>query len=133
MQNFFQKLFKVNSSETNQAQREALVDLCILGMYSDPLVSLAEQDFLNDEFIQLQWKSGISFDLYLQGTIAKVRSINNDSLKIKELIQDIDRRLGSDEFKQKAVHELEQLIATDGVVKIEEEFLTQVKTVMGLL
>lgn len=132
MQNFFQKLFKVNSSETNQAQREALVDLCILGMYSDPLVSLAEQDFIKEEFIQLQWESVISFDLYLQGTIAKVRSLNNDRLKVKELIQDIDRRLGSNEFKQKAVNELEQLIATDGVIEIEKEFLTEVKTVMGL-
>jgi hypothetical protein len=132
MQNFFQKLFKVNSSETNQTQREALVDLCILGMYSDPLVSLAEQDFLKEEFIQLQWESAISFDLYLQGTIAKVRSLNNDRLKVKELIQDIDRRLGSNEFKQKAVNELEQLIATDGVIEIEKEFLTEVKTVMGV-
>jgi hypothetical protein len=132
MQNFFQKLFKSNSSETNQPQREALVDLCILGMYSDPRVSLAEQDFLKDEFIQLQWESVISFDLYLQGTIAKVRSLNNDPLKVKELIQDIDRRLGSNEFKQKAINELERLIATDGVIEIEEKFLAQVKTVMEI-
>jgi hypothetical protein len=132
MQNFFQKLFKSNSSETNQPQREAIVDLCILGMYSDPRVSLAEQDFLKDEFMQLQWESVISFDLYLQGTIAKVRSLNNDPLKVTELIQDIDRRLGSNEFKQKAVSELEQLIAADGVIEIEEKFLAQVKTVMGI-
>jgi hypothetical protein len=132
MQNFFQKLFHVNSHEIEQSQREALVDLCLLGMYSDTLVSLAEQDFLNAEFIQLNWESGISFDVYLQTTTAKVRAVKNDSLKMQELIQDISQRLGSDEFKQKAIDELEKLISTDGVVKLEEEFLTEVKTVMGI-
>jgi hypothetical protein len=131
MQNFFQKLFD-RSSETNQVQREALVDLCLLGMYSDTLVSLAEQDFLEAQSTRLPWESGMSFDLYLQTTIPKVRALKNEPLKIKELIQDIDRRLGSDEFKRNAIDELENLLATDGVVKIESEFLTQVKAVMGI-
>jgi hypothetical protein len=132
MQDFFQKLFKQHSSDTNQAQREALVDLCLLGMYSDTRVSLAEQDFLNAESAQMQWESGISFDLYLQTTIAKVRAVKNDPLKTQELIQDIARRLGSDEFKRKAISELEQMLSTDGVVNLEQAFLTQVKTVMGI-
>jgi hypothetical protein len=131
MQNFFQKLFDC-SSETNQVQREALVDLCLLGMYSDTLVSLAEQDFLEAQSARLPWESGTSFDLYLQTTIPKVRAIKNDPLKIKELIQDIDRRLGSDAFKSNAIYELETLLSTDGIIKIEGEFLTQVKEVMGI-
>ena len=131
MQNFFQKLFD-RSSDTNQVQREALVDLCLLGMYSDTLVSLAEQDFLDAQSTQIQWESAISFDLYLQTKIPKVRAVKNDPLKTKELIQDIDRRLGSDKFKREAIEELDKLLSTDGVVKIEREFLTQVKTVMGI-
>ncbi|AFY93448.1 hypothetical protein [Chamaesiphon minutus] len=131
MQNFFQKLFD-RSSETNQVQREALVDLCLLGMYSDTLVSLAEQDFLDAQSARLPWESGMSFDLYLQTTIPKVRALKNDPLKIKELIQDIDRRLGSDEFKRNAIDELENLLSTDGIIKIEGEFLTQVKAVIGI-
>jgi hypothetical protein len=131
MQNFFQKLFD-RSSDTNQVQREALVDLCLLGMYSDTLVSLAEQDFLDAQSVRIPWESGMSFDLYLQTTIPKVRAAKNDPLKIKELIEDIDRRLGSDEFKRNAIDELDRLLSTDGVVSIEGEFLTQVKTVMGI-
>jgi hypothetical protein len=132
MQDFFKKLFEQHSSGASQTQREALVDLCLLGMYSDTLVSLAEQDFLNDEYMQLQWESRVSFDIYLQTTTAKVRSVKNDPLKMKELIQDIDRRLGNDEFRRRAMSELEQLLSTDGVVNLEQDFLAQVKAAMGI-
>ncbi len=132
MQAFFQKLLDLHSSESNQTQREALVDLCLLGMYSDGLVSLAEQDFIEHESTQLQWESGISFNGYLQRTIPKIRAVKNDPQKMKELIQDISKRLGSDEFKRRATADIETLLSADGLVKLEEEFLTQVKTAMSI-
>jgi hypothetical protein len=132
MQDFFHKLLEFSSGEMNQSQREALVDLCLLGMYSDNLVSLAEQDFIKDESTKLRWESAISFDTYLQATTSKIRSISNDDLKKKELIQDIEHRLGSTKFKQKAIEELEQMLSMDKVVKLEQAFLDEVKTVMGI-
>ena len=132
MQAFFQNLLKLRSDEMNQVQTEALVDLCLLGMYSDSLISIAEQNFFESESIQLKWESSRSFSSYLQRTIPKVRSVKNDSQKMKELLQDIDSRLESKEFKQQAIAELEKLLLTDGVVKLEAEFLAEVKTVMGI-
>jgi hypothetical protein len=132
MKNFFQKLLELSSGEMNQSQKEALVDLCLLGMYSDNLISLAEQDFLQDESIRLKWESAISFDTHLQQVTSKVRSVSNDPLKKKELIQDIGHRLGSAKFKQKAIEELEHILATDEVVKLEQSFLDEVKIVMGI-
>jgi hypothetical protein len=132
MQSFFQKLLKLPSGEWNQSQKEALVDLCLLGMYSDDLISLAEQDFIEDESTQLKWESGISFSGYLQRTIPKVRALKNDSQKKKELLQDIANRLKDNDLKRKAVEELEKLLVVDGLVKLEEEFLEQVKVVMEI-
>jgi hypothetical protein len=40
--------------------------------------------------------------------------------------------LGSDDSKRRAVDELRQLLAIDGVVKLEEEFLSEAKRVMGI-
>ncbi|MDJ0706935.1 MAG: hypothetical protein QNJ46_26980 [Leptolyngbyaceae cyanobacterium MO_188.B28] len=51
---------------------------------------------------------------------------------MKELLQDIDQRLESNEFKRTAIDELEKLLVADGVVKLEEEFLAEVKTVIGI-
>lgn len=132
MKDFFQKLFNLSFGESNQTQREALVELCLLGMYADALVSIAEQTFIDDTSTQLKWESGVSFSSYLQRTIPKVRSAKETAQKTQILLQDLDQRLGSNEFKRKAIADLEKLLATDGVVKLEEEFLAQVKTVMGI-
>ena len=132
MQEFFQDLLKSQSGEWNQTQKEALVDLCLLGMYSDALISVAEQDFIENESTQLKWESGISFSGYLQRVIPKVRKVKDDSQKKKELLENIADRLGNNESKRKAVEELEKLLSTDGIVKIEEEFLGEVKSVMGI-
>ncbi|BAZ31137.1 hypothetical protein NIES4074_36080 [Cylindrospermum sp. NIES-4074] len=132
MQALFQKLLKLPSAEWNQIQKEALVDLCLLGMYSDDRISLAEQDFIEDESTQLKWESGISFSGYLQRTIPKVRGVRNNSQKTKELLRDIADRLKDQHLKQKAVEELEKLLFIDGVVQLEEEFLGEVKAAMGI-
>jgi hypothetical protein len=132
MKDFFQKLFNLGLSESNQTQREALIELWLLGMYADTLVSIPEQAFLAETSTELKWESGVSFSSYLQRTIPKVRSAKDDAQKTKTLLKDIDQRLGSDEFKRKAIEDLERLLATDGVVKLEEDFLAQVKIVMGI-
>lgn len=132
MQSLLQKLLDGHSKEWNQAQKEAVIDLCLLGMYSDDLISLEEQGFIEDSSTQLQWESGISFSGYLQRTIPKIRLIKDDAQKVNMLLQDIGERLGSPECKQIATNELAKLLATDGVVPMEKDFLTEVKTVMGI-
>lgn len=132
MQAFFQKLLKLPSGEWNQTQKEALVDLCLLGMYSDDKISTAEQDFIDHESTQLKWDSGISFGGYLQRKIPQVRGVRNNSQKTKEMLVNIADRLQDHNLKLKAVEELEKLLSIDGVVKVEEEFLLEVKTVMGI-
>lgn len=132
MQEFFQNLLKSQYGDWSQTQREALVDLCLLGMYSDNLISLAEQGFIQNEFTQLKWESGISFSGYLQRVIPKIRKVKNDFQQKKELLQNIADRLENNDSKRKAVAELEKLLSTDGIVKIEEEFLEEIKSVMGI-
>lgn len=131
MQGLFQRLLK-HSDEWNQIQKEAIVDLCLLGMYSDNLISLAEQAFIEDEATHLHWESGISFSGYLQRTIPKIRAAKEDSQKVEELLQSIGERLGSDESKRRATKELASLLAIDGVVNLEEEFLSEVQRAMGI-
>ena len=127
-----QKFLQRHSDGWNQAQKEAMVDLCLLGMYSDDLISLAEQEFMESEFAALPWESGISLSGYLQRNIPKIRLAKDDPKKVQELLQDIGERLGSNEFKQKALDEFEKLLAIDGVVKLEEDFLSDVHRVMGI-
>lgn len=139
MRGLFQRLLKSDSDDSSptqdkwtQAQKEAMVDLCLLGMYSDDLISLTEQDFIEAEPTHLDWKSETSFSGYLQTTIPKIRLAKHDSEKVKDLLHNIAERLGSDESKRRASDKLKKLLAADGVVKLEEEFLSEVKRVMGI-
>jgi hypothetical protein len=131
MQVLFQQLLN-NADGWDQPQREALVDLCLLGMYSDNLISLAEQDFIDAESNQLKWDSGISFSGYLQRTFPKIRSAKADAQQVASFLQTISDRLGTAELKRSAVDELQKLLASDGVVKPEADFLSEVHRVLGL-
>lgn len=128
----FQKIFNQQPSGVSQTQREAMVDLCLLGMYSDSKLSIDEQDFLNEEFDKLSWESGISFSSYLQRVIPKVRTATDDAGKREEFLQDIVLRLGDDDFKQTAMGLLQELLVTDGMVQPESKFMADVKKAMTL-
>ncbi|MGF1535109.1 MAG: hypothetical protein ACFB4J_01315 [Elainellaceae cyanobacterium] len=132
MNSFYQNLLGRLTNKLEQTQKEAMVDLCLLGMYADNSVSLAEQEFIDEEATTLKWESGISFNGYFQRAIAKVRDAKEDPEATKALLQSIGDRLGSEESKRVAVNELEQLLESDEMVKVEERFLSDVKTAMGI-
>ncbi|NEQ52018.1 MAG: hypothetical protein F6K11_18075 [Leptolyngbya sp. SIO3F4] len=128
----FQKIFNQQPSGVSQIQREAMVDLCLLGMYSDSKLSIDEQDFLDEEFDKLSWESGISFGSYLQRVIPKVRTATDDAVQRESFLQDIVQRLGDDDFKQTAMDLLQELLAADGMVQTESKFMADVKKAMTL-
>ncbi len=131
-QALFQKIFNQQPSGVNQTQREAMVDLCLLGMYSDSKLSIDEQDFLNEELDKLSWESGISLSSYLQRVIPKVRTATNDANKRGDFLQDIAQRLGDGDFKQTAMDALQELLASDGVAQPESTFMDDVKKALAL-
>ncbi|MGF1512470.1 MAG: hypothetical protein ACFB5Z_02065 [Elainellaceae cyanobacterium] len=132
MNSFYQDLLGRLTNQLSQTQKEATIDLCLLGMYADHSISLAEQDFIEDESITLTWESGVSFNGYVQKATAQVRDAQDDPEAMKALLQRIGDRLGSDESKRVAVNELEKLLQADGVVKTEKEFLSQVRAALSL-
>ncbi len=123
-------LEKLRDAGLSQTQKEAIVDLCLLGMYVDKQLSLAEQDFVDDDASKSDWESGISFSSYLQKITPKARAAN-DPQKITAFLENVGERLNSAAAKNIAIGELEAIFVTDGVVQAETEFLAQVKQVLG--
>jgi hypothetical protein len=127
MKMLIQRLREVGLGQT---QKEAIVDLCLLGMYVDKKMSLAEQDFIDDDASRSDWESGISFSGYLQRVTPKVRDAN-DPQKLAAFLETISERLNSPEAKSAAIGELETIFGTDGMVQAEIDFLAQVKQLLG--
>ncbi len=128
----FQRLLKSQDAGWNQTQKEAMVDLLLLGMYADGSLSLVEQDFIQKEGTQIQWESGISFSGYLERTIPKVRNAQADAAARVTFLDGIRDRLGSVVNGEKALAELQSLLQTDGVVPLEEAFIAEVSELLGL-
>jgi hypothetical protein len=123
-------LEKLRDAGLGQTQKEAIVDLCLLGMYVDKQLSLAEQDFVDDDASRSDWESGISFSSYLQKITPQVRAANNPQ-KVTAFLENVCERLNSREAKDTAIGELEAIFSTDAVVPSETEFLAQVKQLLG--
>ena len=130
MLDIFQTFLGAKAGQS-QSQTEALVDLLLLGIYSDNLISLAESDFIDQESEQLPWESGISFGGYLQRVIPKVRAVKGPE-KESEFLLHVAARLGDSEAKQQALDELTALLASDGLVQLEATFVEQVKTALQI-
>jgi len=114
-----------------QPQREALVDLLLLGMYTDHVLSVAEGDLLAAKLEDLPWESGQALSIYLQVNMPKIRMAYEHLPNRLQLLQSIRDRLPTPETRQDAYQKLQEFLAVDGVANDEQEFLTQVRTVLG--
>jgi len=129
----FKKLLRKNPPQPAlQPQREALVDLLLLGMYTDHLLSVAEGDLLAAKLGDLPWESGQALSIYLQVNMPKIRMAYEHLPSRLQLLQSIRDRLPTPETRQDAYQKLQEFLAVDGVANAEQEFLTQVRTVLGI-
>ncbi len=110
-----------------QPQREALLDLLLLGMYADNMLSMAENQFLDDEMEELVWDSPTSPGAYLSAAIHRVRTAEEDIEKRNALLQSIKERFGDVHGKQGALLVLKDLLASDGTAEQEQTFLTEIQ------
>ena len=110
-----------------QPQREALLDLLLLGMYADNMLSMAENQFLDDEMEELVWDSLTSPSAYLSAAIHRVRTAEEDIEKRNALLQSIKERFGDVHGKQGALLVLKDLLASDGTAEQEQTFLTEIQ------
>ncbi|MEN9243760.1 MAG: hypothetical protein Q6K81_02585 [Gloeomargarita sp. DG02_5_bins_242] len=126
-------LFRKEPQPSLQLQREALVDLLLLGMYTDRLLSVAEADLLEAKLLDLPWESGQALSIYLQVNMPKIRMAYEHLPTRLQLLQSIRDRLATPESRQSAYQKLQEFLAIDGVAGDEQEFLTQVRTVFGVV
>jgi len=129
----FKKLLRKDPPQPAlQPQREALVDLLLLGMFTDHLLSVAEGDLLAAKLGDLPWESGQALSIYLQVNMPKIRMAYENLPSRLQLLQSIRDRLPTLETRQDAYQKLQEFLAVDGVANAEQEFLTQVQTVLGI-
>jgi len=115
-----------------QEQREAFLDLLLLGMYADGKLSIQEMETLNQNVQTLTAETGVSWEAYISSALHKIRSVEGDAELRYELIQNIRGRLGDAMKRNLAAQELKELLTADGKEEQEQAFLDDVNALFKI-
>ncbi len=118
--------------EWSKDQREAFLDLLLLGMYADGKLSVQEMDTLEQNVNTLTTATGISWEAYLSNAFHKIRSVEGHVEQRHQLVQDIRRRLGDAKKRSIAAQELQELLTVDGKEIQEQAFLDDVNALFKI-
>lgn len=111
-----------------QLQREAMIDLMIWTMYADKLLSLPENEKIDQMTEEMEWKSPTPPSQYVMIAISKIRDVLEDEAKAAEEMDSIYERLGTDDMRRDAYTVCRDLARADGEVADEEvNFLNTIK------
>ncbi len=125
----FSFLFPAKPEETsdwNQTQCEALVDLLYLSIYIDNHISLIEESKVEEELKNADWDGPQSSILYVQAAINRARDAKSDAKVKGEYLTSIADRL--DEKKKAALEALDNVLKSDGTDTKEAAFLQEVRS-----
>jgi hypothetical protein len=103
----------------NQKQREALVDLLLLGMFADGSLKVSDDQKLLSVIEEIGWESYQTPDLYFQSAIAKAREAADTEMGTRSRLK-INEGLASDDARQLALERLERFLSLDSARAVEE-------------
>lgn len=110
--------------ESQQIEREAIIELMLMTMYIDKSLKLSEDEVLNKYLSGISWESPFSIQQFLGLATAKVRNALADKDKMKAFLEDINSKFTSSTIKQQAFEICGELAIADGnLTQSEREFL----------
>ena len=114
-----------------QKQREAVVDLLLLGMFADGSLKASQDQKLLAVISQIGWQSYQTLDLYLQSAIAKAREASETDEGTQFRLRKIGESLETQELRQRALDYLAEFLDLDGKARPEAGFFQLAKTSVG--
>ena len=129
----FVKSGNPQSDGLQQAQREAIVDLLHYCMYTDNLVALKEDSFINNVAATLSWDPNISFETYEGGSIGNARRAKESTAYRSEFLRSVSDRLGNQTTKELAFDLVKDLYSADANLSDKEtQSLPILRKALGL-
>jgi uncharacterized tellurite resistance protein B-like protein len=120
-------------TKLSQPQREAVLDLLLLGMYADGAVRLAENERVYDLISPFGWESYQDAREYSQAATARARAANENDDATGIFLLDVSARLQNDDVKKLALALLARLIESDdAATESEADFYQKAKTTFGV-
>jgi len=123
----------MNFSNFSGPQRQALLDLLVLGMYSDDNLTMAEDALVQTLLDTFEFDSDYSRNRYLDASIARVREKARTAASERAYAMSLAHNFSSPENQHAVYSMLERLLASDdGVTAKENRLLSVVKEVFKM-
>ncbi|CAA6676740.1 MULTISPECIES: hypothetical protein [unclassified Lentimonas] len=129
---FLEKLFSAEQGSSlhgqlQQPEREAIVDLLLLGVYIDNHLSLSETSEFDSATEALGWESMTGPSIYINSATNRARDVRLSEDATAEFIRFAAQRLTSAGSKERALVLLNRLLMSDGKTDKEKAFFSQVE------
>ena len=122
----------MNITGFSQQEKEALVDLLILGMYSDGHLASAENVRIKKLTSELGLPTDYERQLFLDAAFNRARQRQTGAGSAREGISELAPLFASESHRKEACQALEELLGSDHqVTESEQNFLNSVRTVFN--
>ena len=121
------------SADLSQPQREAVLDLLLMGMYADDWLKLSEDERITKAIGEIGWHDLQTPHEYMNLAIARVRAAHESHVGLEPFLREVSSRLGSSSARTRALDLLESMLETDSmVVDSEHDLHERARAVFGL-
>src|SRR5262249_45037230 len=123
----------MNIAEFTQEQKQALLDLLIIGMYADHNLTSVEDERVEQLLDTFKFPSEYERDQFSDAAFTRARGQSGSSEAIRAYVGQIAGHFPNREIRQRAYDILDDLLTSDGrVTSDESKLLTAAKEIFQL-
>ena len=123
-------LSEIAKQDVTQNEREAIIELMMMVMYSDKTLKLSEDEAIKEYTNNIKWESPLSLEFYYGKVTPKIRKALADEENMNALLEDINFRIESEIGKAQVLLVCNDLAMADSDFSSEEkELLTNISKV----
>ncbi|NJM19596.1 MAG: hypothetical protein HC836_25070 [Richelia sp. RM2_1_2] len=118
-------LSEIAKQDVTQNEREAIIELMMMTMYSDKNLKLAEDELIQEYVSNIKWESPLSLEFYFAKVTPKIRTALQDKEKMNTFLEDINNRLENKAVKTQVLQLCNDLAIADADFSAEEKELLE--------
>ena len=118
-------LSEIANLDVTQNEREAIIELMMMVMYSDKTLKLSEDEAIKEYASNIKWESPLSLEFYFGKVTPKIRRALSDKEDMNALLEDINFRIESEVVKAQVLLVCNELAMADAEFSSEEKELVK--------